>query len=293
MSKKEIFEWNNQIKKNIETFKYSFNEFDLEFFKKNVENTLELEAIFEVPKNIEKELLETWKVFILNWEYYYCTNETYPAQLLFLNENQARKFDKIQEIDWKIIMCNKFWKDFIIIDKEKNEIIFESKKWEIFIEIIKKGNTIRIGKKCWLIYEYNIDLNEKKFDSYKDIYEVKWWKLVNFFINKLNFKIWKLKLPEFINIEELLDTPYFWDIIAIALSDEQYRRKTFFECTQDPNFIDIYIAWWNIFTDKSEIIEEKVCLNFINLNSKINILNKITGIMKEKMKNKKDFRLFI
>jgi len=186
-------------------------------------------------KNLELEF-NLWKnIFILNWRYYHCLKYTYAAQDLFLSENQATKFNEIQEVDWKIIMYNEFWKDFIIFDREIENVFYKWKKWE---EVLIMDGEVSIYKPYYaLLLEENDETGNKTEYTWKvsSVLNLKTWEeTFDEYEDKYTFLweiFWNLIFPEYFNknindIEWFLWSTFFWDFLAIFFKNQDFKRKS-------------------------------------------------------------------
>jgi hypothetical protein len=184
-------------------------------------------------------------------------------------------------------MSNRWWK-FIIFKEDDTDLFFESGLGDELLNkpwLNRHNNSLKIKTSYWSIYWYNLKTKLKHFEEYEDKYSF-WWKWIkDIFTTKSNKeKNAQLVLPEFNSIEQFLGSPFFWDVVAIALEEEKYKRKTFSECCKEKDFMKIYHDWWNIFTDKDSLINEKVILEFKDDSYLPDITNTIKSKI-EKMKS--------
>lgn len=231
--------------------------------------------------NTHNDLLFTGNVFFIEWIYYWIIDKLPPALILEFQkfnedknlkywEEKSISFDKMEKIDDNILMYNNWW-SFVIFNSKTEKIIYKSKEWELLLTDIydKISKTVSIQKPYWFNLErFTSELNlgtwEEKFQKYEDKFEI--W-LFSHFNKFLPYKLkefkWKLVLPRFNSIDTFLDSPFFWDVVSLALGENKYRRKTFSDCLKEDCFINIYKSDWDIFVDLSEKIINNIFLSFI------------------------------
>lgn len=276
---------------------------NLDHIKQSTFNIIEPEKDKKTSNTDKKQndidyILKKTNWLYIGWNIYFKKIERYPAlhlSALKLIDNwvQIYEFEYIKKINDNILMYDISW-DFVILNPKNKKNIYQSNEWESlqkddFWEVLLP---ITIKKPYWFDWEnitsqINTNTWKEKFDQYNDKYEVvnpKYWN-----INKILLKLfkWKLLLPKFSSIEEFLNSPFFWDVVSVAMEEnkekEQYRRKTFYECILLDDFQNIYKEGWNIFEDKADNIKHNISFR-LNKNFK---LEEIKQLISKKLDSNK------
>jgi len=227
-------------------------------------------------KEEEEYLNDRVNIFFINWKYYACLAEIAPEKELKLKElnndknlkyleKRAIFFDNIKRVGDKIIMSNNLW-NFIVFDKNTDNIIYESKKGEILAEESLGKSILTIIKPYWLTSELNIETweeSENETENKRVKYSFLWkrfWKLIipTYFIENNDFDwflrssyLWKLlKLwKKWTNIFDIANKPEFKEILLETIENNFSIFATKIKFEKD-------IDWWPFFNWLEKYIEE-------------------------------------
>jgi len=242
--------------------------------KKNIKEFILNKIKLEKKRIIDDYLLNTWKVFIVDWKYYVHNNELITTTQSILDEfkydnsldyleKKAHLFDDMYQINDKIVLSNKWW-NFIIFDKNTENIIYESKKWESISEESLNPIIVTILKPYWLKAELNIETWEVIEEETKE--------------NKIKkglFGLWKLVIPTYFiennDFDWFLRSPYLWKLLKLwkhwnnifDIADKPAFKKILLETIKE-NFsyfltkikFEDGIDWWSFFNWLEDYIEE-------------------------------------
>ncbi|MDQ7009661.1 MAG: hypothetical protein Q9M94_05210 [Candidatus Gracilibacteria bacterium] len=241
-------------------------------YNKNIEAS----GKHKIEREEKHEILLTYNnIFFINGLYCVHKKELSPAvekELNELNKSEDLKylekrvifFENIEEVNDKIIMSN-VGGNFIVFKKDNTDLFFES---DLGDELLNKSllnqfnDKLKIKTSYGSIYWYDLKTKNKSLEEYEDKYSFG-GKLIKdkFTTNSYKEDNAKLVLPEFLSIDQFLDSSYFGDVVAKALENDIFRKKTFSQCSEIEDFKKIYEVGGNILLDKSYIIKEKVIFN--------------------------------